>query len=118
MRDAYYDTATTIDGKDLDVRFHLCGYSPGSPAYTPRGEYAPTEPPEPPEIEFSGIEVRETGGDWRKPTPREYAVCGELWESRDDVYMGAIEAAEEARGPDPDYEYDRRIDDDYCFGKE
>lgn len=29
---------------DLAVEFH---YHPGAPAFTPRGEYAPTEPPEP-----------------------------------------------------------------------
>lgn len=27
-------------------------YTPGHPAYTPRGEYAPIDPPEAPEIEF------------------------------------------------------------------
>lgn len=32
-------------------------YSPGRPAYTPRGEYAPVDPPEEPEVDVVKVEL-------------------------------------------------------------
>lgn len=42
---AYPEVAITYD------------YIPGRPAYTPRGEYGPIDPPEPAEVEFVGVRV-------------------------------------------------------------
>jgi len=38
----------------IEFRF---SFSPGYPAYTPPGEYAPTDPPEGPEISLDRVEV-------------------------------------------------------------
>ena len=39
---------------ELDVGFI---YTPGRPAYTPRGEYGPIDPPDPPEVDFTEVEI-------------------------------------------------------------
>ena len=42
-------TEQEVEYPTLDIEF---SYLPGRHAYTPRGEYAPIDPPEPPEVEF------------------------------------------------------------------
>lgn len=44
---------------DVTVAYH---FQPGRPAYTPRGEYAPIDPPEGPEVEIVGAWLA-AGGD-------------------------------------------------------
>jgi hypothetical protein len=42
-------------------------FQPGRPAYTPRGEYAPIDPPEPDAVEDVTIEVMAGEDDLRRP---------------------------------------------------
>ena len=56
-------SANGIDGEvEILVKYD---YTPGSPAYTPRGEYAPIDPPEPPDINVTDLCVR----DWLAGSP-------------------------------------------------
>ena len=59
---------------ETEVRFTF-DFLPGYPAHTPRGEYGPIDPPEPPSIEITKIEIEDfdKGGNqsWREATPEE-----------------------------------------------
>ena len=102
----------------LEITFD---YVPGRPAFTPRGEYAPIDPPDPAEVSFRsatlidgdgldpfmGPRGQETIDDWA----RDYL-------DTDEGYEGACEAAEDARQPDPDYERDKRLDDNQDFARD
>lgn len=56
-----YDFDVFLDLEDISgngIRVDLtfdCKITPGRPAFTPRGEYAPIDPPEPPEVEIVEI---------------------------------------------------------------
>lgn len=59
--------------------FRVCinyDFIPGSPAYTPRGEYAPTEPPEPAECDICEIGIWENDA-WRRATALEHAILND-----------------------------------------
>ena len=66
-------SANGIDGEiDLLVKYD---FTPGSRAYTPRGEYAPIDPPEPPEINVTDLCVRDWlhgGKVWRTADKHEW----------------------------------------------
>ena len=68
-------SANGIDGEiDLLVKYD---FTPGSRAYTPRGEYAPIDPPEPPEINVTDLCVRDWlhgGKVWRTADKHEWDV--------------------------------------------
>jgi len=49
----------TVMECELTVEFE---YTPGLPALTPRGEYAPIDPPEPPEANITEMVLRSPGG--------------------------------------------------------
>lgn len=50
-------SANGIDGEvEILVKYD---FTPGTRAYTPRGEYAPIDPPEPPEINITDLCVRD-----------------------------------------------------------
>jgi hypothetical protein len=95
----------------LDVRFTV-DFIPGRPAYTPRGEYAPIDPPDPAEIAVTGIEVRyDSRQEWRQPTAHEGAVL-EAW--ADTIHDEIVDDAEwnYEPGPDPDAAYDAMRNED------
>lgn len=57
-----------VSANDMDAEIDVLvkyDYTPGLPAYTPRGEYAPIDPPEPPEISITDLCVR----DWVEGLP-------------------------------------------------
>ena len=59
MTYTYLDWYEEEDGDDTKVYEVTItyDYTPGSPAVTPRGEYQPTNPPEPPDISVRDIVV-------------------------------------------------------------
>lgn len=87
-------------------------YSPGCPAHTPRGEYAPIDPPEPPEVSFVSAEL--LNGDGLAPTPEQIQEWGSNWLDEELNYIEACDHAEEGRRPDPDAAYEQQRDDDYA----
>jgi hypothetical protein len=98
----------------IDIEFD---YIPGCPAYTPRGEYAPIDPPEPAEVSFRSATLIDGDGldpSFAAPDPQS-VIDG--WASdyldSDEGYRGACDEAEEARQPDPDYERDKRMERDW-----
>lgn len=85
-------------------------FSPAVPAYTPRGEYAPIDPPESADAEVVAAQWRDcsAGDDVKTPCP------GWLISllSDDDAFRDAlIRDAENSHGPDPDYLYEMRRDE-------
>lgn len=83
-------------------------YTPGRPAFTPRGEYAPIDPPEPAEVNFISAEL--VDGDGLMLTPQQVQERASDW--LDDAgYEEACRHAEQNSGPDPDYAYEARRDD-------
>ena len=68
------DYQTSMYGHDMVVSFN---YIPGRPAHTPRGEYAPIDPPDPPEIDIRRIEIMGKTGDWRSATALEFDFVSE-----------------------------------------
>lgn len=89
-------------------------YSPGSHAYTPRGEYAPIDPPESAEIEF--VKAHLTNSDGIEPTAEQVNDWAEEWLASDEGYSFACRYAEERRRPDPDAAYEQTRDDRDFFG--
>lgn len=89
-------------------------YSPGSPAFTPRGEYAPIDPPEPAEVEF--ISAHLVNNDGLEPSAEQVNDWAQEWLASDEGYSFACNHAEEARRPDPDEAYERTRDDRDFFG--
>jgi hypothetical protein len=67
-------------------------YIPGRRAYTPRGESAPIDPPEPPEVEF--ISARLVEGDGLEPEQGQVDEWAQQWLADDDGYNAAGNAAE------------------------
>lgn len=88
MRYVYEDTY------QIDVRLAV-DFIPGRPAHTPRGEYAPIDPPDPPEASVVGIQVKEIQPTprerWRDATPEEAAV---LFAWADSIYDEIVSDAE------------------------
>jgi len=73
-------------------------FQPGCGAYTPRGEYAPTEPPEPDMVEDVTIEVQTGEDEMRRPiwAPlRPRALHDKLAAQYEDKPDGLIEHAKE-----------------------
>ena len=96
----------------LDIEFD---YSPGRPAFTPRGEFAPIDPPEPAEVSFRSAKLID--GDGLDPSfaaPDPQSIIDDWardYLDTDNGYDAAREAAYEDSQPDPDYERDKRIED-------
>lgn len=83
-------------------------YTPGRPAFTPRGEYAPIDPPEPAEVSF--VSAALIDGDGLAPEPFQVNDWASDW--LDDAgYDEACAHAEQNSGPDPDEAYERMRDD-------
>ena len=96
----------------MGITFH---YTPGRPAYTPRGEYAPIDPPESPEVDVIAAEVVKGEEDGVDLTPEQALEWADRYVSENDIAFSDLCAhAEEDRQPDPDREYDRRRDDRLC----
>ena len=120
----------TIDA-ELENRFHVPGmpdderevahprvaitynYAPGRPAYTPRGEYAPIDPPEPEEVDF--VSAKLIDGDGLCPMGDQLNDWAKDWLYDDAGYRLACNHADRGRHPDPDYEYESRRDDARTF---
>lgn len=83
------------------------GYSPGSKAFTPPGEYGPIDPPDAPEIEF--ISGRLIDGDGLDPTQDQVNDKARDWLD-DDGFDEACAYAEKFSGPDPDEVAERRAE--------
>lgn len=83
-------------------------FSPGMAAYTPPGEYAPIDPPEPPEAEV-------VAARWRESSDASWRDCPgwlvSMLSDDDDLRLSLIDDAEGNQGPDPDYLYEMRRDD-------
>lgn len=63
-------------------------YLPGAPAYTPRGEYAPIDPPEPPEIEVTSVELLDAKG--LAPDAARVRAWGDAWMQDDRNFWFAV----------------------------
>ncbi len=117
---SYYDTMTLqIASVEIEAAVEIeFAYSPGSPAYTPRGEYAPIDPPEPAEVDIRKVLL--TFGDGEgipAGTPAPDWMVKRLRDS-DDLYRELCRYAEDHSGPDPDKAYEawrdeRQWDDAY-----
>ena len=86
-------------------------YSPSVPAYTPRGEYAPIDPPEPATAEVVHARWREcSAGEGEK-----FQDCPgwliSLMAEDDSLQESLISDAELSERGDPDYLYEMRRDD-------
>lgn len=84
-------------------------YLPGCGPFTPPGEYAPIDPPDPPEVDFIGAKMIERNG-----APIEVGdlqTVARNWFYSDAGVREAINCAEESRRPDPDEAYERARDD-------
>jgi hypothetical protein len=85
-------------------------YTPGRPAYTPRGEYAPIDPPDPAEVDYRSAKLIDGDG----LNPYDHATV-EGWAQdyldSDEGFYAACREAEENSGPDPDEWLDRKRDD-------
>jgi hypothetical protein len=101
MPDDEHETAYPI----IEITY---GYSPGSKAFTPRGEYGPIDPPDPPEIEF--ISAKLIDGDGLDPDQSQVNDKARDWLD-DDGFDEACANAEEHSGPGPDAAYDRMRDE-------
>jgi hypothetical protein len=85
-------------------------YSPSRPAYTPRGEYGPIDPPDPAEIEF--VSAKLVNGDGLDPSDQQIQEWASDWLD----YKGydvACDHAETARQPDPDFLYEQKRDEGF-----
>lgn len=84
-------------------------YSPARPAFTPRGKYAPIDPPEPAELEF--VSSRLVKSDGLDPTPAQVEQWAQDYLDSEYGWNDATEYAESRCHPDPDDAYDRWRDD-------
>jgi len=71
MRSHQHTLETTLNiilGAEVEWDCRVTGtYHPYQRAYTPRGEYAPIDPPEPAAFEWSKIEISPIGkNEWRE----------------------------------------------------
>ena len=69
-------------------------FIPGRPAYTPRGEYAPIDPPDPAEVDF--IKARLLDGKGLTPKQDQIDDWARDYLDSDEGYRVAVEAAEYA----------------------
>ena len=83
-------------------------FSPYRPAHTPRGEYAPIDPPEPAEVEL--ISATLINGDGLDPTDQQVQEWAQNWLDGNG-YDLACDQAERDNVPDPDEAYERMRDD-------
>lgn len=103
---------TRDDEAETDVTIGYT-FSPGRPAYTPRGEYAPIDPPEGPEVEIVSVTMLadQTTG-LRQPV--------ELTPAETEKATDWVIENHEDDGDDPDYARERRAeerqDDDLTSG--
>jgi uncharacterized membrane-anchored protein len=86
-------------------------YTRGYPAFTPRGEYAPTDPPEPAEVSVNSLQVRPIHGrlsEWKEPNA-ELAKAIHKFLDEDNNYEYLVNEAEaDTREWEADYENDSR----------
>lgn len=69
-------------------------YSPGRPAFTPRGEFGPIDPPEPADVELLGVKL--LNGDGLAPEYEQLREWAEDW-LNDKGYERAVNFAEDDR---------------------
>lgn len=111
---------------EVEVKFHIPGmpdderevaypaleitynFAAARPAYTPPGEYAPVDPPEPAEVDFVGAKLID--GDGLAPSQSQVEEWAKDW-LYDEGYETACDRAEDARQPDPDRWYDEHRDE-------
>lgn len=72
----------------LEIEF---SYTPGRPAYTPRGEYAPIDPPEAPEVDF--VSAKLIDGQGLLPTQEQVNDWAREYLDSDEGFWSACEAA-------------------------
>ena len=109
-----------VGGDDVEVAYPTVeiefDYVPGSPAVTPRGEYAPIDPPEAAEVSFRSAKLID--GDGLDPfmSPDGQKIV-DNWAidylDGDEGYAMACDTAEGQRQPDPDDARDRAIEGNY-----
>lgn len=68
-------------------------YSPGRPAYTPRGEYAPIDPPDPPEVGYLYATLYKDDG--LNPTQQQIEQLAIHYLDSDDGFNHACNNAED-----------------------
>ena len=69
-------------------------YWPGRPAYTPRGEFGPIDPPDPADVEL--VSVKLLDGDGLSPTYEELRQWAEEWLESDVGFRLACRRAEDS----------------------
>lgn len=82
---------TEVEYPVLDIEF---SYLPGSPAFTPRGEYAPIDPPEPAEVDFRSAKLID--GKGLLPTQEQIDDWARDYLDSDQGYLHACQQAESA----------------------
>lgn len=98
---------------DVEIEYR---YLPGSPAFTYPGEYAPTDPPEPAEVDIVKVTIRlrPDGPEWPCPD-----WLFKKLDEDDDLYRTLCREGEEHSGPDPDAAYDAwRDEQDSAHGRD
>ena len=111
----YQTTYSTEDAdgtvtSELEIRV-VYNFYPAQPAYTPRGEYAPTDPPEPASVELVNIQVeRSIAGKmvWWDVDAFTYEQLSTWIETT--LYDALLDDAAND-GPDPDEARERMIED-------
>lgn len=73
-------------------------YAPGRPAYTPRGEYAPIDPPDPAEVAFRSATLID--GDGLTPDQKQIDEWAIDYLDSDHGYNRACQEAAADSGPD------------------
>jgi hypothetical protein len=81
-----------VEYPTLDIEF---SYLPGRPAFTPRGEYAPIDPPDPAEVEF--LRATLADGKGLLPTQDQINDWARDYLDSDEGYRRACDVAEDAR---------------------
>ena len=110
----YQTTYSTEDAdgtvtSELDVRV-IYDFFPAQRAYTPPGEYAPMDPPEPASVELVNIQVeRSVGGKmiWRDADAADWEQLSTWIETT--LYDTLLDEAAND-GPDPDEARERALD--------
>lgn len=87
-------------------------HSPGCAAFTYPGEYAPTDPPESPEVEFESASLVDADGIDPPPTAAMIDRWGRDYIASDAGYRHACNEADQWGGHDPDDARDMKLEDD------
>ena len=105
-----FDTAVTLELTKA-ISIEMTGtFHPYQPAYTPRGEYAPIDPPEPALFEPGMVTLNRSGSRLEVDDP-ESLFGSKEWDSIIERATRQIENDDVGFGPDPDAAYDRLRDE-------